>query len=191
MRNATFCNYLKYLLPCSIIQSIIKCQLEGKPVKKQNKFVAYILIGIGIYYLIQQLDLSLFETFYTWPTFLLIIGIAFLIHSYAESDYQYIFVGTIILGLGIHFHGVQNYDFWLDHWSIYALIVGIAFIFRGLKTSTGFITGFVLIGISLLMIFSVTLPKWFQWLYGVQDFLATFWPVVLIGLGIYYLKFKK
>lgn len=159
--------------------------------KKQHAFAAYILIGIGIYFLIRQLNLALFANFYSWPTFLIIIGIAFLIHSYSAKEFQNIFTGVLLLGLGIHFHGLENYSFWLDHWAVYALIVGVAFLFRFLKTRSGLIPGVVLIGIALLMIFSVTLPEWFQWIYGVADFLETFWPVALIVVGIYLLRFKK
>ena len=159
--------------------------------KKQNALTAYILIGIGVYFLVKQLDLEIFDNFYSWPTFLLIVGIAFLIHSYSTREYEHIFTGVLLLGLGIHFHGLENYSFWFDHWSVYALIVGVAFLVRFFKTRTGLIPGTALIGISLLMIFSVTLPKAFDWVYGIQDFLSTFWPVVLIVLGIYLLRFKK
>lgn len=159
--------------------------------KKQHAFSAYILIGIGIYFLIRQLDLALFANFYSWPTFLMIIGIAYLIHSYSTKDYQNIFTGILLLGLGIHFHGLENYSFWFNHWSVYALIVGVAFLCRFVKTKTGLIPGTVLVGIALLMIFSVTLPDWFSWIYGIADFLETFWPVALIAVGIYLLRFKK
>ncbi len=159
--------------------------------KKQHALSAYILIGLGVYFLIKQLNLSWFDNFYSWPTFLIIIGIAFLIHSYSTNDYNNLFIGVLLLGLGIHFHGLENYSFWLDHWSAYALIVGIAFLVKFFKTRTGLIPAVVLIGISLLMIFSVTLPDWFQWIYGVAEFIETFWPVALIVIGIYLLKFKK
>lgn len=159
--------------------------------KKQHAFTAYILIGIGVYFLIKQLNLNLFENFYSWPTFLIIIGIAFLIHSYGAKEHQHIFTGTLLLGLGIHFHGIENYDFWLDHWSIYALIVGVAFLIRFLKTKKGLLPGSILIGISLLMIFSISLPTWFQWIYDVAEFLETFWPIALIVIGIYFLRYKK
>jgi len=159
--------------------------------KKQNAFSAYVLIGIGIYFLIKQLDLAIFDNFYSWPTFLIIIGIAFLIHSYSAKEYNNLFTGVLLLGLGIHFHGLENYPFWFDHWSVYALIVGLAFLIRFFKTKKGLVPAGILIGIALLMIFSVTLPEWFQWIYGVIDFLETFWPVALIAIGVYLLKFKK
>jgi hypothetical protein len=159
--------------------------------KKQNAFTAYILIGLGVYFLIRQLNLTIFQDFYSWPTFLMIIGLVFLIHSYSTKQYQHIFTGVLLLGLGIHFHGLENYDFWFDHWSAYALIVGVAFLVRFTKTKKGLIPAAVLIGIALLMIFSVTLPTWFNWIYIVADFLEAFWPVALIVIGVYLLRFKK
>lgn len=159
--------------------------------KKQHILTAYILIGLGVYFLIRQLELTLFANFYSWPTFLIIIGIAFLIYSYTTKESNNIFTGVLLLGLGIHFHGLENYDFWFDHWSAFALIIGLAFLFRFFKTKRGLIPASILIGIAILMIFSVTLPSWFQWIYGVADFIETFWPVALIVVGIYLLRKKK
>src|SRR5690625_929446 len=142
--------------------------------KKQDAFIAYILIGIGVYFLIKQLELQIFSPFYSWPTFLIIIGIAFLIHSYSTNDYDHIFTGALLLGLGIHFHGLENYDFWFDHWSVYPLIIGIAFLVRYLKTKTGLIHGTILVGIALFMIFSVKLPDQYNFIYQIIDFIETF-----------------
>lgn len=159
--------------------------------KKQNILIAYILIGIGIYFLIRQLNLALFENFYTWSTFLIIVGVSFLIYSFSTKELNNIFIGILLLGLGIHFHGVENYYFWFDHWSIYSLIVGIAFLGRFFYTKKGLIHALIFIGIACLMIFSITLPTWFQWIYGVIQFLEAFWPVALIAVGIYILIFKN
>lgn len=159
--------------------------------KKQNSFIAYLLIGIGTYFLIKQLKLSLFDTFYSWPTILIIVGVVFLIHSYSNNEYQNIFTGVLLLGLGIHFHGIENYDFWFDHWSIYALIVGLAFIIRYFQTKNGLIPGILLISLAIIIILSETLPEWFKWTYDIVGFLETFWPVFLIAFGFYKLINKK
>src|SRR5699024_11711043 len=97
----------------------------------------------------------------------------------------------VLFGVVIHYEGVENYVFCVDDWSVYALITGLAFIIRYFQTKKGLIPGAVLIGIALVMIFSVTLPDWFQWIYGVVDFLESFWPVAVIAFGVYLLKFKK
>ncbi len=159
--------------------------------KNQNAFIAYLLIGVGTYFLIKQLDLSFFNTFYSWPTILIIVGIVFLLHSYSAHEYQNIFTGVLLLGLGIHFHGLENYDFWLDHWSVYALIAGIAFVIRYFQTKKGLVPGLILIVISILLIFSVAFPEQFAWFYSILEFLETFWPIFLIGFGFYLLFRKK
>lgn len=159
--------------------------------KRQNSFAAYILIGIGVYFLLRELKIPIITDFYSWPTLLIIIGLALLIHSYTSKDYQHLFSGTIVLGLGIHFHGIEHYVFWIDHWAIYPLIVGIAFIVRAIRTKKGFFPGILLTGLSIIMIFSVQLPATFNWIYDITAFLERFWPIILIGIGIYWLKKKK
>lgn len=159
--------------------------------KNERAFYAYLLIGFGIYFLIKQLNLAIFNNFYSWTTALIIIGIAFLMYSYLYNDNNNIFPGMIILGLGIHLHGLENYHFWVDHWSVYLFIAGFAFIIRYFKTKTGLFSGVLLCSFAFLMFFSIKIPKSLQWIYGAIDFINTFWPVALIALGLYLLKFKK
>src|SRR5699024_9921569 len=157
---------------------------------KQNSFIAYLLIGIGTYFLIKQLDLALFDNFYFWPTILIIIVVVFLIHSYSSHEYEYIFTCVLLVCLDIYFHYVEIYYFCIFCWSMYTIIAGIAFIIRYLQTHRGLIPVLILIGISIILIFSVTLPDAFKWFYGVTEFLDSFWPIILIALGFYVL-FKK
>ncbi|TFJ93971.1 hypothetical protein E4U82_03930 [Lentibacillus salicampi] len=159
--------------------------------KRQHSFAAYILIGIGVYFLLRELKIPIITDFYSWPTLLIIIGIALLIHSYTARDYQHLLSGTIVLGLGIHFHGLNHYTFWIDHWAVYPLMVGIAFIIRGLRTKSGIFTGIIISAISIFLIFSVQLPAAFGWVYDVTSLLERFWPIILIIIGIYWLKRKK
>lgn len=158
--------------------------------KRKNSFIAYVLIGLGVYFLIKQLNLTIFNSLVGWPTVIAIIGIAFLLHSYTAKEEGNIFTGVILLGIGIHFHGLQNYTFWYNHWSIYTLIIGIAYLLLFFKTRKGLIPSVILISVSSIMIFSITLPDWFKGIYGVIDFIETFWPVILIVLGIYFIRKK-
>nr|CDQ36897.1 hypothetical protein BN993_06417 [Virgibacillus halodenitrificans] len=169
---------------------------ENKMVKwgeymRKNSLAAYIIIGIGIYFLLKELRLPIITNFYSWQTLLIIIGLAFLIHSYTTKQHQNLFVGTILLGFGIHFHGVQNYSFWIDHWGVYLLIIGIAFLIKFTQTKEGLFPGLLLISIALVFIFSVQLPEWLTWVYVLIDYGERFWPIILIILGIYLLKRKK
>jgi Domain of unknown function (DUF5668) len=160
-------------------------------VKKQNALPAYILIGIGIFFLLRQLKLPIITDFYSWQTIIIIIGLALLIHSYTSKSYHNLFSGSILLGIGIHLHGIQHYDFWIDHWAVYPLIIGIAFLVRRTKVKQGLFPGVILTAVSILLIFSVSLPPWLDWVYQVIDTLEQFWPVVLILIGLYLLMKKK
>ncbi|WP_226036507.1 LiaI-LiaF-like domain-containing protein [Aquibacillus saliphilus] len=158
--------------------------------KRQNAFIGYLLIGIGAFFLLRQLRFPILTDFYSWPTLLIIIGIAFLLHSYISKDYKKLFPGTIILGIGIHFHGLNHYSFWIDHWGIYTLIIAIAFFIRFQKTKTGLFPGLVLLLISIFAIFASDKPSWFYWIDHVILTIIDFWPVALIIVGGY-LLFKK
>ncbi|AVQ99537.1 hypothetical protein OBCHQ24_11105 [Oceanobacillus iheyensis] len=159
--------------------------------KKQNALPAYILIGIGIFFLLRQLKLPIITDFYSWQTIIIIIGLALLIHSYTSKSYHNLFSGSVLLGIGIHLHGIQHYDFWIDHWAVYPLIIGIAFLVRRTKVKQGLFPGVILTAVSILLIFSVSLPPWLDWVYQVIDTLEQFWPVVLIVIGLYLLMKRK
>ncbi|MDL4841696.1 LiaI-LiaF-like domain-containing protein [Aquibacillus rhizosphaerae] len=158
--------------------------------KKQHNLFAFLLIGIGTYFLLKQLRLPIFTDFYSWPTLFIIIGLSFLLHSYISKDYKNLFPGTIIFGLGIHFHGLNHYSFWIDHWGVYPFIISIGFLIRFQKTKNGLIPGLILFIISLFAIFVTDKPEWFGWVNKIVDLLENFWPFVLIIAGAY-LLFKK
>ncbi|WP_042146198.1 LiaI-LiaF-like domain-containing protein [Paucisalibacillus sp. EB02] len=158
--------------------------------KNKNALTAYVLIGIGLYFLLRQLKLPIFTDFYSWPTILIIIGLALLIYSFQTKDYNSLFSGTLVFGLGIHFHGIRHYSFWIDHWAMYPLIVGIAFLVRYVKTKQGLLPGLILLLISCIFIFSINIPSWFNWIHDVVNFIDVYWPIVLVIIGIYLLKKK-
>lgn len=157
----------------------------------ENSLFAYILIGVGLYFLLKELNITIFAHFYSWPSLIIIIGIIFLIHSYSTRNNQNLFSSVILLGIGIHFYGLNNYSNWIDHWAVYMFIVGIAFIIRYLISKSGLFVGLVLTGLSILMVFSISVPAWLNWIYTIPSFIKQFWPVILIIIGIYLLVSKK
>ncbi|MFD2194342.1 LiaI-LiaF-like domain-containing protein [Oceanobacillus bengalensis] len=159
--------------------------------KKQNTLFAYLLIGIGVFFLLRQLKIPIITNFYSWQSLLIIIGLVLLIYSYTTKSHQNLFIGTILLGFGIHLHGLKHYHFWIEHWAVYPLIIGIAFVVRALKTKKGYVTGFLLIVFSLLILFSANLSPYFYWINDVIHSLETYWPVILIVIGIYILWKRK
>lgn len=68
-----------------------------------------------------------FSRFDTWPTILIILGMAFLAQGYLNKQPESILPGGILTGLGIHFHALHHWHNWIDHWGMYTLIVGFSF----------------------------------------------------------------
>src|SRR5690625_782130 len=157
--------------------------LRGSNLKRQNFFVGYLFIGIGVFFLLKQLKIPIFTDFYSWPTLLIIIGLALLIYSYRLKEYQSLFSGTLILGLGLHFHGMAHYDFWINHWAMYTLIIGIAFIIRSLKTKKVFLLVFSFILIYSIIFFFISL---FAYFYMITIFLCFFFIYRLIFFVSYF-----
>lgn len=157
---------------------------------KQDSFTGILLICLGSYFLLQKVNVSWIERFDIWPTILMIVGISLIIHCYFEKKFNNLFIATLLLGLGIHLHGLIYYDFWIDHWAMYALIVGIAFILRAIRTKKGLLVGIVLVGLSTLLIFSIQMPKWFTIVDKGLAYIEKFWPVLLVITGLYFLRRK-
>ncbi|MFC3040035.1 hypothetical protein ACFOGI_07195 [Virgibacillus xinjiangensis] len=159
--------------------------------KKRGTLFAYILIGFGLFFLFREWQLPVFTDFYSWITLLIIVGLAMVIHSYTSKAYDNLFPGTLLLGIGIHLHGMRHYGWWIDHWGVYLLLIGIALLIKSTKMKDGWFIGAMLTVFSLSLIFSVPFPEWLSWLYPAMDYLERLWPVILILLGIYLLKRKK
>ncbi|BAC14027.1 LiaI-LiaF-like domain-containing protein [Oceanobacillus iheyensis] len=159
--------------------------------KKQHSLIAYLFIAIGVYFLFRELKLPFFTDFYSWQTLLMIIGIGVLIHSYTTRTYNNLFAGTLILGIGIHLHGVKHYHFWIDHWGVFPLIIGLALLVRYSKTKKGLLSGIVIVIIGLLFIFSDQLSYYTEWMNPITNLLDRFWPILLILLGFFMLRKPK
>ncbi|SHF64746.1 LiaI-LiaF-like domain-containing protein [Ornithinibacillus halophilus] len=159
--------------------------------KKQYSFLGYLLVGFGLYFLLRELKIPILTDFYSWTTLLIILGVVLLVHGYKSSDFNNLFAGTFLLGLGIHFHGLRHYSFWIEHWAVYLLLIGIAFIVRSLKSKKGLLLGISLSSLAILMIFSTKLPDTFPWVYDIIHIIDRFWPIALIIIGIYFIKSKK
>ena len=80
--------------------------------KNQRIFPGIILIGFGVFFFWQQSKISLFAEFISWPTLLMIVGIAFLCQGYGGKDYESILPGVILTGFGLHFHVVNYLSIW-------------------------------------------------------------------------------
>lgn len=159
--------------------------------KSHSLFAGVILIGFGIYYFLSQSNIEIFLGFYSWPSILCIIGIAFLLQAYKAHNNEAILPGIIFLGFGIHFHVIQTFKLWPNDLGIFILIISLGLLLQASKTKTGMLPGILLLAVSLFLLFK---EKMLSLLGVVQTGLGTsfpIWSILLVGLGVALLFFKK
>jgi hypothetical protein len=157
--------------------------------KRQGVFPGVLLIGVGLIFLLQNYNIPFKNEIFSWPSILLIIGLTALFQAYLGKDYHSIFTGFLLVGLGIHFHGLRLFSFWPDHWAVFTIIIGLAFLFRYSKTKKdGLVPGIGLLLVSLVAFIYTGFIDLFGSLF---TYVENFWPVALIGVGCYLLFFRK
>ncbi|SDB95546.1 hypothetical protein SAMN05421734_103128 [Pelagirhabdus alkalitolerans] len=159
--------------------------------RKQNQLSAYVLIAIGVYFLLEQWQLPIINQFATWQGLLTVIGISLLIHAYINRDFDKLFPGVILVGLGIHFLLLSTYPNWIEHWSVYIAIIGIAFLVRYQKTKSGLYLGLIFTFFGLFMILSMTHSPFAEWINQLSHYVEDYWPFGFIIFGVYLLVKKK
>ncbi|WP_040207754.1 LiaI-LiaF-like domain-containing protein [Neobacillus jeddahensis] len=160
--------------------------------KNQRIFPGIILIGFGAYFLLQQTELTLFQQFYSWPTLIVIVGIAFLGQGFSAREYEAILPGVIMTGFGLHFHLAGHVSFWPTNTiGMLILIISVGFFLRFQKTNNGLFQAFLFLIISVLMLFYDKIAGYLGFLQSGMNFIWKFWPALLIVIGIYFLLKKK
>lgn len=159
--------------------------------KNQRIFPGIILIGFGTYFFLQQSQITLFQQFFSWPTLLAIVGIAFLFQGYLAKDYEAILPGVILAGFGIHFHVVNHLQIWPNHIGTFILIISLGFFLRYQKVRAGLFQGVLFLILAVLLLFYDKIVKWLGFLENGVNLAWRFWPAVLILIGVYLLFNRK
>lgn len=151
--------------------------------KRSTKLPGVILIGLGAYFLLQELDIPLLEEYLSWPVILIVIGIAFLVTSLGSKQQKMLILpGSILTLLGIYFWGMQTYPSWPNHWSFYPGMVGLAFLITYLRTREGshLVSAIILLGVFVVVYLLNDLSMFLNW-----------WPIALILIGLYLILRRK
>src|SRR5690606_30212432 len=159
--------------------------------RKQNLFPSIVLIGFGLYFFLQQTNIQISSQFFTWPTILLIVGLAFLIQAYSGNDLEMIVPGILFLGLGVHFHLIQNVHIQLDHIGGIILFIALGYFLRYQKTRNGLFYFWLFLILALIQLFY---DKYIQWIGIIEDKRLQFtslWPIILVIAGAYLFFFKR
>ncbi|MCI1593488.1 LiaI-LiaF-like domain-containing protein [Heyndrickxia oleronia] len=159
--------------------------------KNQKIFPGLILLGFGLYFYLEHSQINILMEYLTWPTLLIIVGIAFLGQGYGGKDYEAILPGVILTGFGIHFHIVNRLSIWPDHIGIFILIISLGFLLRYQRTGNGLFHGVLFLIISIILLFYNEVLQWLGLLENKAGNIINLWPFLLIILGIYLLFFKR
>jgi len=152
--------------------------------------IALLLIGIGGYFALLSLNIPFLTTVNTNDAILIMIGSILIIYGYISKDGHNVFGGTIVVLLGIHFYSSSTYKFWIDHWTIYVGIIGLAFMSRYIMTRKGFFTGFILTIAPFFILFSNHISIEQDWILTFNNVSKNIWPLICIIFGIILLKRK-
>src|SRR4051812_15988499 len=120
--------------------------------KNQRVFPGIILIGFGAYLFLQQFGFTFLQPFYSWPTLLIIVGIAFLGQGYSAKESESILPGVVLVGFGLHFHVAGKVAFWPTNTiGMLILLIAIGYFLRFQKTNTGLSQAFLFLVIAILL----------------------------------------
>lgn len=159
--------------------------------KQQRLFPGVILIGFGLYFFLQQTGLNNIQPFLSWPTLLIVIGLAFLAEAYSGNEASGILPGVILTGFGIHFHVVNHFQFWSNDTGVFILIISLGFLMQYQKTKKGLFQGLLFLILAIITLFYDKVIEWLGILENRAFSLWQFWPIVLIIIGGYLLFIKK
>lgn len=159
--------------------------------KSKQTLPGLILVIIGMYYLSQQFDFSLPYTniVLKWPSILFLIGLILSWQGFSNKDDNKMFSGVVLLGLGTLFHGIHTFQYWDYNWPFFTLIISFAFFMKYfVNKRDGMTPAIILLLISASALF---LPRLLDHYHNLLTGYESFWPVILIIVGIYLLFFKK
>jgi putative Mn2+ efflux pump MntP len=159
--------------------------------KKQGIFSGILFIGFGLYFLSEQLHVPFLRSFQSWPTLLMIVGLALLGQAHYAKEYQQIFAGTILFGFGLRFHFSQYIKGWPNNTGTLLLIIAIGMLLHSQKTKSGFVYGLFFLLLSCALLFYNRINQWFNFVESGVSVLWKFWPAGLIIVGTYLLFIKK
>ncbi len=154
-------------------------------------FFGVLLVGFGIFFLLNELHMSIAAKVYTWPVLLILIGAALLTESALSQDHSNLLASYILITLGIHFYVSEQISFWPTNISMVVFMVAISFLLSARKAKSGFFQGGTLLIIAILMMFSDRLKLFLPKVEDGVNYLTTFWPILLLLVGLYLLFFKR
>ncbi|OCA91281.1 hypothetical protein A8F94_05320 [Bacillus sp. FJAT-27225] len=159
--------------------------------RNQQLFPGVILVGFGLYFFLEQSGFTALKQYYTWPTLLVIVGVAFLCQGYMARDHDAILPGIILAGFGLHFHVAGKVAFWPNHIGTFVAIIALGFLLQYQKTGKGLLNGLLFLVVATLLLFTDKVGIWLNVVESSVSLIWKFWPVLMVVIGAWMLFFRK
>lgn len=155
----------------------------------QKKLIGFLLILASILLLLIQTNSAPLESFITWPFLLFFLGAILIVIGFVNNNDKLALIAGIAASIGLFIWGREHVDDWSDHWSILMILCGVAVLLQFLINKQN-----ITIAIALVLILS-GISAWpglhdIASLAGIAPVLNTYWPFLLLGLGVYFLVRK-
>lgn len=164
---------------------------NGGNMKSYKLFTGIVLVGFGIYFLLNELNVSPFQSFYSWPTLLIIVGLAFLFQGFLGKDHGSILPGVILTGFGLHFHLVNKLSIWPDDTGTFLLIIALGFILFNQKAGTGLMNGMLFLVLAGFLLFYEEIIASITFIHLSEEMLKFLTPLLFLLIGGYFLLAKR
>jgi len=164
---------------------------NGGNMKSHKLFTGVALVGFGIYFLLKVLKVTPFESFYSWPTLLIIVGLAFLFQGFLGKDYSSILPGVILTGFGLHFHLVNKLAIWPNDTGTFLLIIALGFILFHQKAGSGLMNGVLFLLLAGFLLFYEDIIDSITFIQVGQETLKFLTPLLFLLIGGYFLLSKR
>lgn len=156
--------------------------------KQYKHLIGYICIGLSIYFLMTQLNLSIFHYVQGIYTIIAIIGLSFVIYSQTKNEPIHLLFGTFFIGISIQLFGLTHIKNWIDNWAMYVLFLSISVLLYYLQTKKSGWIGLFLFILASFLIIGNHFPDTFSSIHFILDFVNTFWPIGLLIYGVLLLR---
>ena len=156
---------------------------------KGSLVVAFLLIAMGVWYLLVEIDPAFNAFSYgraTWPWQIIVFGGLFCLVGLLTWVPALFIPGVVIGGIGgiLYYQNLTgDWASWAYAWTILPGLVGVGLMFFGLLTRRrGAIIGAFWNLLAFLILFGI-----FGSAFGALHYAAIIWPLGLILLGIYFI----
>lgn len=149
----------------------------------KNKATGFLLILLGVLLFVYKSNWVPFDSFFTWPFALFLLGAALIFFSFVNTIPSFALFGGIISTLGIYIWGAEHVSGWPKHWSILGVMLGISFLLQFMINRNS-VTA--LIG-SILSISGLLTWPGIQEIPGIAPIahlFTTYWPILLVCFGV-------